>query len=46
MLCRWIVRAVVDTLDLAIDLFLFLVVFLVNPPQKPRRGSTGGREAF
>jgi hypothetical protein len=33
---RRFVGAVVGILDLPVRLFIFLVVFLINPPTKPR----------
>ena len=43
---RRLVERVVDTLDLIVKLFIFLVVFLINPPAKPQNRRDGGGPAL
>lgn len=40
-----LVGRVVDTLDLLVELLLFLVVFFVNPPTKAHKRRDGGGQA-
>jgi len=40
---RGVIRAVDTTLSLVVDLFFFLVMFLVNPPTKARRDTSERR---
>lgn len=43
---RRLVERVVDTFDLVAKLFLFLVVFLINPPVRPQKRRHGGGKAI